>query len=724
MDTGDIKVDDGDPDAETRRKLIELYKVIVNQPDNQLEILHKHRDILDIPITVECRLRCMCITLFEMHPGHNYDMETDRYKLMVCAWMETGLCRCQSNDQQFEKIKCQKKLIHVAAVVGNVPVVEYWVRCGLSLDEETTVSCFTPLFLAVVNNGIELLKYMIQNGADINVTSRHERNTPLMEAMVMRRDEIVHILLDNPKLEVNTVNFQKETALTIAVRVRRRELLPLLIARGADPNHVDCTGFTPLIHAVLEEDDKLLRLLLELGADVNKIDNRGETPLHFAVHNGIELLKYMIQNGADINVTSRYERNTPLMEAMVTRKKEIVQMLLDNPKLDVNATNFRKETALTIAVRVRRRELLPLLIARGADSNHVDCTGFTPLIHAVLEEDDKLLRLLLELGADVNKIDNRGETPLHFAVHNELSCIVKVLLENGADPNAVAGDSFILSPLLIATDSGSDDMLDVLKLLLDNGADVNITNEQGYAPIHNAAWNGLLPSLNLLLDHGSPHDGLTFDKNTPLTLAAHGKHPDVIDRLLPLNCDLNNKDKDLDTALHYAALNDDCITLSRLIRHGADPDVQNRVCTTPLWNAVYAESVEIVKALLKQNVTVEVASVGLNPYDGTKVLYSEPKTPMYVIGEKCLIELGRMLIESGYNMAKESWLLDSKDIPIGLESNESFRQYLIEAYSTPQSLLIQSRNFFRKLFGKKVTVKTEALNIPVPLKNYITLKHL
>ncbi|XP_050407181.1 ankyrin-1 [Patella vulgata] len=591
MDNEDIIMDDGDPDLETRRKLIELYKVIVNQPDNQLEILNKHRDILDIPITVECRWRCMCITLFEMHPGHNHDMETDRYK-MVYSWMETGLCRCHSNGQHFEKKKCQKKLIHVAAVVRNIPVVEYWVHCGLSLNEATTVSCYTPLFLSVVINGTELLKYMIQNGADINVTSR-------------------------------------------------------------------------------------------------------------------------------------YERNTPLMEAILTRKKEIVQILLDNPKLDVNAINFRKETVLTIAVRVRRKELLPLLIARGADPNHVDCTGFTPLIHAVLEEDDKLLRQLLELGADINKTDNRGETPLHFAVHNEVSHIVSILLENGANPNVAAGDSY--TPLLIATYSGSDDMRDVLELLLENGADVNLANEQGYAAIHIAAWNGYLPSVNLLLEHGSPPDVRTIDKNTPLTLAAHGKHPDIIDRLLPLNCDLNNKDKDLDTALHYAALNDDCSTVRRLIRHGADPDVQNRVCTTPLWNAVHAGSLEIVKILLKRNVTLEVASVGIDQHaqaEEVVFLYSEPKTPMHMIGEKCLIELGRMLIESGYNMAKESWLLDSDVIPKELESNEAFRQYLIEAYNTPQSLLLQSRNFFRKLFGKHVTVKTEVLNIPVPLKSYITLKYL
>ncbi|XP_055957131.1 ankyrin repeat domain-containing protein 50 isoform X2 [Patella vulgata] len=579
MDNEDILVDDGDPDLETRRKLIELYKVIVNQPNNQLEILYKHRDILDIPITVECKLDCMCIPLFEMHPGHNHDIESDHYK-MVYSWMETGLCRCHSNGQHFEKKKCQKKLIHVAAVVRNIPVVEYWVHCGLSLDEETTWSYYTPLFLSVVINSTEVLKYVIQNGADVNVDSRSESYTPLMEAIV-------------------------------------------------------------------------------------------------------------------------------------TRKKEIVQILLDNPKLDVNLVNCRNETALTMVVKMRQKEFLPLLIARGADPNHVDCTGFTPLIHAVLEEDDELLKQLLEHGADINKTDKRTR---------EFSCIVKVLLENGANPNVVASDGY--SPLLIATDSGSDDMRDVIKLLLENDADVNHTNEQGYAAIHNAAWNGFLPSVNLLLEHGSPHDLRTLDKNTPLTLAAQRKHPDIIDRLLPLNCDLNNKDRDLDTALHYAAMNDDCSTIRRLLRHGADPDVQNRVCSTPLWNAVHAGSVEIVKILLKHNVTLEVASVGLHPYDNDEVLYSEPKTPMQIIGEKCLIELGRMLIESGYNMAKESWLLDSMVIPKGLESNEAFRQYLIEAYSTPQSLLLQSRNFFRKLFGKHVTVKTEALNIPVPLKSYITLKHL
>ncbi len=66
--------------------------------------------------------------------------------------------------------------------------------------------------------------------------------------------------------------------------------------------------------------------------------------------------------------------------------------------------------------------------------------GKTPLIYAIeyrtcLSEtsEEDLIRLLITKGADVNHVDMSGLTPLFYAIYRGIPSIVKILLENHAD---------------------------------------------------------------------------------------------------------------------------------------------------------------------------------------------------------------------------------------------------------------------------------------------------
>jgi ankyrin repeat protein len=61
-----------------------------------------------------------------------------------------------------------------------------------------------------------------------------------------------------------------------------------------------------------------------------------------------------------------------------------------------------------------------------------DKDGFTPLF--VSHKD--VVELLLAKGADVNSKDNNGNRPLHWAAEMGCEDVVKLLLANGADVNA------------------------------------------------------------------------------------------------------------------------------------------------------------------------------------------------------------------------------------------------------------------------------------------------
>jgi hypothetical protein len=73
----------------------------------------------------------------------------------------------------------------------------------------------------------------------------------------------------------------------------------------------------------------------------------------------------------------------------------------------------------------------------GADVNHADVMGATPLYIAAQQGHESLVRCIVkEFGADVNKSLHDGRTPLMVAASNKHDKIVTHLLKYGADAQA------------------------------------------------------------------------------------------------------------------------------------------------------------------------------------------------------------------------------------------------------------------------------------------------
>ncbi|KAI5786601.1 ankyrin repeat-containing domain protein, partial [Pyronema domesticum] len=118
----------------------------------------------------------------------------------------------------------------------------------------------------------------------------------------------------------------------------------LLLEKGVDVHFCNTKGFSALWFAVHYHKPKFVRLLVEKGADVNCQDNHGETPLLQAVDN-IEILSFLLENGADVNFRSGFESRTPLECAVVLGHEDCVRLLLDKGA-GVNLRNEMDETPL------------------------------------------------------------------------------------------------------------------------------------------------------------------------------------------------------------------------------------------------------------------------------------------------------------------------------------------------------------------------------------------
>lgn len=196
--------------------------------------------------------------------------------------------------------------------------------------------------------------------------------------------------------------------------------------------------YSLLITAVTLKKYDLAELFLDMGADVNKQNPRGETSLYIACtifrNPPIDLILLLLNKGAEINEVIRFGGDTTLLEAINYSTIEVVKILLEHGA-DPNLGERNENNALAKAVMKR-----------------------------VDEKSLEMIKLLLEYGADINKLNVKGYSALFFALafmgkydfDN-----AEYLLENGANPyipdedniplienNLITGDTDVMEKLV------------------------------------------------------------------------------------------------------------------------------------------------------------------------------------------------------------------------------------------------------------------------------------
>jgi ankyrin repeat protein len=129
----------------------------------------------------------------------------------------------------------------------------------------------------------------------------------------------------------------------------------------------DSLPLSPLMIAANDNNYDIVKLLVDAGADLNKKNKEnGKTALMYSSSNGhIETVKLLLQKpGLLINAKDK-EGKTALLHAVFYARKEIVALLIDN-KANVNARTNVDESALNIAIKGGRGEIISMLRQAGA----------------------------------------------------------------------------------------------------------------------------------------------------------------------------------------------------------------------------------------------------------------------------------------------------------------------------------------------------------------------
>jgi len=170
-----------------------------------------------------------------------------------------------------------------------------------------------------------------------------------------------------------------------------------------------------------------------LRAQINHSDYRGQTPLYWASMKGdANAVENLLLAGADANCQA-YGKDTPLHVAAFSQNPRVYELLV-MAGADVLFVNSWGDTPLNCACN--HRDIVACikpLIRRGANVNHRNKVGHTPLAHAAKRNNISIGSFLLDLNADMNISDNGGETPLFRAIFYGSHDFIELLLQKGGN---------------------------------------------------------------------------------------------------------------------------------------------------------------------------------------------------------------------------------------------------------------------------------------------------
>ena len=259
----------------------------------------------------------------------------------------------------------------------------------------------------------------------------------------------------------------------------------------------------------------------------------------------------------------------------------------------------------------------------------VIANGDAVVLNRVLQEMSSMERACVLKAATVNSHSlgcARGDTALHYAVSLDYcSCdVLNCLIENGADVN-VRKEYSKRTPLMIAAHCKN---LNAVEFLLKHGAIVDLRDKLNKSSLHYGVERASRSSdtsfdvVSCLLNHGADINAPMNGKYTALMMACRSQHVRLVKFLLQQGANVQVKDKDGKTALHFACeltftwKPASCDLLNCLTENGADINALRKDNRTPLMVASSCGGVDQITFLIKRG-----ANVHLQDKNGDTVLH-------------------------------------------------------------------------------------------------------
>ncbi len=373
---------------------------------------------------------------------------------------------------------------------------------GIDIEQKNKFN--DTLLLAYSKSGFyEVVEWLLNKGANIHAIGGFDNSPALHKAISnypdvppLNRAKTVEILLEHGAKVEEYCNADQFTPLMSAAHYGTKECVKVLLKAGANPNVVSAENLTPVICAVRGDkaydfsirpesnQSDILKMLVEYGADINFTpDELSFTPLMFAILNGKkEIFETMLDLGANINMQEPQLGRTPLMIAVEYGDMYFVNSFM-RLGADFTQPNNFDENVLTSCI-FRNDEMgikmfdkfmsmgVEMLDVKTPSGETVDLLNLATAYYKL----DFITHLSNYIN--INTVDGYGNTPLLTAINSNAEIdkpsirenCVKKIIELGGDVNTQSNKT----PLLWATKLGLDN---IITILVENGAKVETSIE-------------------------------------------------------------------------------------------------------------------------------------------------------------------------------------------------------------------------------------------------------
>lgn len=202
-----------------------------------------------------------------------------------------GSLSCAGNDNKsLIQLRVQFKSPRIGKL--NIPSIKLDNVNGNSVD--FSVRDLETLQNAVVSKNVESIKAFLSSPSDLD------------EIKIDGEHPVAHFIKDD-------MAFAQE-----------------LIKLGASADVIDKNGYTPLMYAVIRQDNDFLDLLLKKKVYLNEVDKKGRTAIMYAaIKNNLYAAKKLIEHKADI-YKSKDDKWTAYKYAKEMKHTEIAELLKSN----------------------------------------------------------------------------------------------------------------------------------------------------------------------------------------------------------------------------------------------------------------------------------------------------------------------------------------------------------------------------------------------------------
>ncbi len=240
-------------------------------------------------------------------------------------------------------------VLMIAAGRGNPKLVRLLIDKGADVFACDSKAGATALHKACQGGSLEVVKILVDNGAFINAVVVSTGHTALIEALWFKQADICKYLIEqNAGINLSThygftILQHFEYAMNVN-QVGREKLLEADKALKSRQSHdAGMVETQKLMKAVVENNLKEVQALISAGAEIDERSpvlngfNDYHTPLLVACRDGhTEIVKELINAGADINAVEPTFGAVPLHKATYNGRADITQILVEQVGINLD----------------------------------------------------------------------------------------------------------------------------------------------------------------------------------------------------------------------------------------------------------------------------------------------------------------------------------------------------------------------------------------------------